>query len=126
MVERLGQAELRVGLQAGEFGRVDIRTSMLHNQFTTHISVERGELSKVLASELPGLQSRLSEQRFPAGSITLEQQSTGGSAAFGQGPRQNQTNSGNQSSYNQERDSVATSANLTEASASTGRLDVHI
>jgi flagellar hook-length control protein FliK len=126
MVERLGQAELRVGLQAGEFGRVDIRTSMLHNQFTTHISVERGELGKVLASELPGLQSRLSEQRFPAGSITVEQQSTGGSAAFGQGSRQNQTNSGNKSSYNLERDPVATAANLTEATASTGRLDVHI
>jgi flagellar hook-length control protein FliK len=126
MVERLGQAELRVGLQAGEFGRVDIRTSMLHNQFTAHISVERGELSKILASELPSLQSRLSEQRFPAGSITVEQQSKGGSAGFEQGSRQNQTNSGNKTSHSSERESVATSTNLAEATVATGRLDVHI
>jgi hypothetical protein len=77
LVERIGEAELRLGIRAGEFGSVDIRTSMIHNQFTAEISVERGELGRVMAAELSSLQSRLTEQGVPVASITV-QNHTGG------------------------------------------------
>lgn len=72
LVERIGEAELRLGIRAGEFGSVDIRTSMVRNQFTAEISVERGELGRVMAAELPSLQNRLTEQRVPVANITLQ------------------------------------------------------
>jgi flagellar hook-length control protein FliK len=72
LIERIGEAELRLGIRAGEFGSVDIRTSMVRNQFTAEISVERGELGHAMASELPSLQNRLAEQRVPMANITLQ------------------------------------------------------
>jgi hypothetical protein len=91
LVERIGEAELRLGIRAGEFGSVDIRTSMVRNQFTAEISVERGELGRVMAAELPSLQNRLAEQRVPMASIVL-QNHTGSqsSASEQQKPRDGQ------------------------------------
>jgi len=126
LVERVGQTELRVGIQTGEFGNVDIRTSMGRNQFTAQISVERGELGKVLAAELPNLQNKLSEQRLPMANITLHNQSSGGSAGFGQGSRQSQTMQKIAIPQSSEGELAPVLLGLTEASASTGRLDVHM
>ena len=126
LVERLGQSELRVGIQAGEFGNVDIRTSMVRNQFTAQISVERGELGKVLASELPNLQNKLSEQRLPGANIILQNQSSGGSAGFGQGSRQNQTMPQIVIPQSSEGEPAPALMALADASISTERLDVHM
>ena len=79
LVERLGQSELRVGLHAGEFGKVNIRTSLGRNQFTAEISVERGELGRVLSAELPNLHTRLAEQHLPTANITVQHYSAGAS-----------------------------------------------
>jgi hypothetical protein len=84
LVERIGEAELRLGIRAGEFGSVDIRTSMAHNQFTAEISVERGELGRVMAAELSSLQSRLTEQGVPVASITVQNHTGGPSTASDQ------------------------------------------
>ena len=90
LVERLGESELRVGVNTGEFGKVDIRTSMGRNQFTAEISVERGELGRVLAAELPNLHTRLSEQHLPTANITVQDHSAGASGDQ-QGSRQDRT-----------------------------------
>ena len=92
LVERAGETELRVGIQAGEFGSVDIRTSMARSQFTAEISVERGELGRAMAAELPGLHSRLAEQRVPPANIILQNHASGSgsSSDLRQGTRQNQ------------------------------------
>jgi flagellar hook-length control protein FliK len=81
LVERIGEAELRLGIRAGEFGSVDIRTSMIRNQFTAEISTERGELGRALTAELPSLQNRLNEQRVPVANITVQSNAGGNSAA---------------------------------------------
>ncbi|MGA9798810.1 MAG: flagellar hook-length control protein FliK [Terriglobales bacterium] len=82
--ERLGQSELRVGIQTGEFGNVDIRTSMTRNQLTAEISVEHGELGRMLAAELPGLQNKLAEHRFPQANLVLQSQTSGSFSDSGQ------------------------------------------
>jgi flagellar hook-length control protein FliK len=90
LVERAGQTELRVGIPAGEFGSVDIRTSMGRNQFTAEISVERAELGRALTAELPGLHNRLAEQRVPPANIILQERSSGSSSGdLRQGSRHN-------------------------------------
>jgi flagellar hook-length control protein FliK len=127
LVERLGQTELRVGVQAGEFGNVDIRTSMVRNQFSAEISVERGELGRVLAAELPALQNRLSEQRVATANITLQSQSgNGGSAGFEQGSRQSQTMQQTAIFQTAEEDPVPAAVAAAEISAPGTRLDIHM
>lgn len=130
LVERIGEAELRLGIRAGEFGSVDIRTSMVRNQFTAEISVERGELGRVMAAELTGLQNRLTEQRVPVASITL-QNHTGGQSTGSeqQKPRNSQpmyaTSLGSGSGSG--RDESSTNAMVAvEATAPASRLDIHM
>jgi Flagellar hook-length control protein FliK len=126
LVERAGQTELRVGIQTGEFGNVDIRTSMVKNQFSAQISVERGDLGKVLAAELPGLQSRLSEQKLPGANITLQNQSGGGGANSGQGSRQSQTMQQIMTPQSPPGELAPAFISMAEASASSERLDIHM
>jgi hypothetical protein len=88
LMERAGETELRVGIHAGEFGSVDIRTSMARGQFSAEISVERGELGRAMTAELPALHNRLQEQRLPLASIILQDHSPAGSSGnAGQGKR---------------------------------------
>jgi flagellar hook-length control protein FliK len=127
LVERMGQTELRLGIQAGEFGNVDIRTSMVRNQFTAEISVERGELSKALAAELPGLQSRLSEQRVPTANIILQNQTnTGSSSSYEQGSRQRPAAQQVAAFQGSEGGPVPASVAVPDVSSPTSRLDIHM
>ena len=73
LIERFRQSELHFGLQAGEFGRVEIRTSLDQHEVSARISVERGELSHALQSELPGLHKRLNDLDVPMARITLHE-----------------------------------------------------
>jgi hypothetical protein len=126
LAERIGETELRLGIRAGEFGSVDIRTSMVRNQFTAEISVERGELGRVMAAELPSLQNRLSEQRVPMASITL-QNHTGdqSTASEQQKPRDGQpVYAMNPASAREEGPMPAMVA--LEATAPASRLDIHM
>jgi flagellar hook-length control protein FliK len=132
LVERIGEAELRLGMRAGEFGNVDIRTSMVRNQFSAEISVERGELGRVMAAELPGLQTRLTDQRVPVANITIQNHigegHTGGQSAASeqQKPRDGQPvyamNSAGQ--LDEDRVSPLVAAEGTGLPAS--RLDIHM
>jgi len=126
LVERIGEAELRLGIRAGEFGSVDVRTSMIRNQFTAEISVERGELGRAMAAELPSLQNRLSEQRLPVANITLQNQTGDQSTASEQQkPRDGQrTYAMNPGSGREEGPMSALVA--MEATATTSGLDIHM
>jgi len=126
LVEQAGQAELHVGIQAGEFGSVDIRTSMAHSQLTAEISVERGELGRAMSAELPALHDRLAEQRVPAANIILQDNSYSGhgSSGFQQGARQNQYAAENQGSFAENSEAIPFVA-MESLESSTG-LDIHI
>jgi flagellar hook-length control protein FliK len=86
LLERVGQSELRVGIQGGEFGNIDIRTSMTRNQFTAEIAVEHGELGRMLAADLPSLQNKLAEHRIPQANLVLQNQMSGNSSGSEQRP----------------------------------------
>jgi flagellar hook-length control protein FliK len=126
LVQSIGEAELRLGIRAGEFGSVDIRTSMVRNQFTAEISVERGELGRVMAAELPNLQNRLAEQRVPMASITL-QNHTGSqsSASEQQKPRDGQPGYAMNSVSAREEGPMPALVAL-EGTAPASRLDIHM
>jgi Flagellar hook-length control protein FliK len=126
LVERIGEAELRLGIRAGEFGSVDIRTSMVHNQFTAEISVERGELGRVMAAELPGLQSRLTEQGVPVASVTVQNHAGGPSTGSDQqNPRGGQQPYATNLARAREEGPIPMLV-ASEGTAPASRLDIHM
>ncbi len=126
LVAGVEQSELRMGLRTGEFGNVDIRTSLVRNQFTAEISVERGELGRALAAELPSLQHRLSEQHMPAASITVQDQSGGSSSGFHQGSRSGQNAPPVSVSGSRAHEDSSLSVLPLDTIEATARLDIHM
>lgn len=90
LLESLGQSELRVGMKMGDLGNIEIRTQLHHDQVRAEISVERGDLSRSLAAEIPALQQKLHEQDMPLASIVINHQAAAGSGSFERGSQQQQ------------------------------------
>ncbi|MFZ3266969.1 MAG: flagellar hook-length control protein FliK [Terriglobales bacterium] len=126
LVERAGQAELRVGFQAGELGSVDIRTSMAHNQVSAEISVEHSELRNLLAVELPHLQEKLSAHQVTATNIVLNNQAGGGSADSRQAYRQIAQTPQRSSSGRTESETLPGVTSITESQIPSTQLDIHM
>lgn len=126
LVAGIERSELRMGLRTGEFGNVDIRTSLVRNQFTAEISAERGELGRALAAELPGLQHRLTEQHLPAASITVLDHSGGGSSDSQQGSRPGHSAPPADISANRAQQDSSLPILAVEATEATARLDIHM
>jgi hypothetical protein len=126
LVAGMEQSELRVGWRAGEFGNVDIRTSLVRNQFTAEISVERGDLGRVLAADLPNLQHRLTEQHLSAANITVQDHSGSGSREFQQGSQREQGTSPVGVFEHRVREDSSLPVLPVEAMEATARLDIHM
>jgi len=135
LVERIGETELHLGMRTGEFGNVDIRTSMVRNQFSAEISVERGELGRVMAADLPGLQNRLSEQRVTVANLTVQDHSGNQSTASEQQkPREGQpegqtsytANSAAMRDRDQDVDRTPALVALGGIATPASRLDIHM
>lgn len=126
LVSQAAQSELHVGFQAGEFGNVDIRTSMVRSQVTAEISVEHSELRNLLAVELPHLQTKLAEHPITSANVVLSNHTGGGSSSPRHSYQQNANGSGDSNSRQSESDALLGPAALTEAQVSTSQLDVHM
>jgi len=127
LVERMGQSEVRVGIHAGEFGNVAIRTSLGRNQFTAEISVERGELGRALAAELPSLHTRLSEHHLPEAQVILQHPASGGSGDARQNSPHNQGMRSAGAVEKTERNEIQVPMLAVEAAeSSSSRLDIHL
>ena len=59
LVQGIHDSEMRVGVRSGEFGDISIHTSMSRSAISAQISVEHGELAKMIAASLPELRSVL-------------------------------------------------------------------
>jgi epidermal growth factor receptor substrate 15 len=125
LVAQAAQSELRVGFHAGEFGNVDIRTSMVRSQLTAEISVEHGELRNLLAVELPHLETKLAAHPFTATNIALNSHTGGGSSNSKQAYQQNAQGSQSTASKSVEQQSAPGLTAVAESQLSTTQLDVH-
>ncbi len=89
LLESFGQSELRVGMKMGDLGNVEIRTQLHHDQLRAEISVERSDLGRTLATELPALQQKLHEHDVQA-TIVVNHHAAAGSGSFERGSQQQQ------------------------------------
>jgi len=124
LMNQSGQTELRVGFKAGEFGNVDIRTSMVRSQVTAQISVEHGELRNLLATELPNLQEKLSENPFTPANVVLSNYAGGSSSGARNGYQQNTQQP--QNSILRENGTPPSAPTLSDQNVPSAQLDIHM
>lgn len=96
-VNRIAQAEMRIGMNTSAFGNVEVRTTVHANDVGLVIGSEKGDLRSLLANELPAIASTLREQdlrlhqvNFHQGLALSNQMSSGGDSQrryLASGPR---------------------------------------
>lgn len=125
-VQGMSGSEFRVGMQSQEFGSIDIRTSVARHMFSAQISVERSDVAKSLATELPALYSKLADQHVPVANIVIQGQSLGASSSFAQDAQQQQGWRPQQSHGGASSNAEPIPPAMVEALDSQGRLDIRI
>jgi hypothetical protein len=129
LVQHLSETELRVGIQAGEFGKIDIRTSVSQNQLSAQIYVEHGELGKALAEGMSQLHEQLSTAHHMDAQIELY--NTGSSYSNGSDRQQHQSQGTPEQNGPASRDADASAPQVeivpeAPSAGTTMGLDMHI
>jgi hypothetical protein len=77
LIQTMGQTEMRVGMRTNEFGNITISTSATRDSISAQISLDHGELAKVLAMHLPEMQMKLAGNQTVDVRIDMTGQGTG-------------------------------------------------
>ncbi len=78
LVHGVSESELRIGVQVGEFGRVDIHTIVTQTQVAARIYVEHHDLANALATNLAPLHEKFAADHRVNASVELLQTGTQG------------------------------------------------
>ena len=73
LVNRIGQSEMRIGMNTSAFGSVEVRTVIHANDVGLVIGSEKGDLHTLLANELPAISSALQQQSLRLNSVNFMQ-----------------------------------------------------
>ena len=73
MVNRVGQAEMRIGMNTSAFGSVEVRTVVHASDVGVIIGSEKGDLRTLLANEMPVITSSLQQQSLRLNSVNFMQ-----------------------------------------------------
>jgi hypothetical protein len=138
LIQSVGQSEMRVGMRSAEFGNISIRTSSTPELMSAEISVDHGDLARMLATHVPEIQAKLGGGQPVHVQVEMSGQNAGshggqanGSAADAQGSRRqdgqdgqgSRGSNGGASAQRYQRESLA--VGLTNESSNT-RLDVRV
>ncbi len=88
LLHSVGQTEIRVGMRSVEFGNISIRTSATPELMSAEISVDHGELARMLATHVPEMQARLGGGQPVQVQIEISGQSAGGNGGQASGSGQ--------------------------------------
>ena len=73
MAESIGQTEIRIEMQAGPLGAVELRAHIAGDQIGASIAVEHHEAQMMLASDLPALHSALADKNLNVNTLQVSQ-----------------------------------------------------
>ncbi len=82
LLQKMGEAEMRVAVHSTDYGAISIRTSVSQQQMMAQITVDHGELGKALTAHIPAVETRLGSD---LGVRALVQVSQGGMPFSGGG-----------------------------------------
>ncbi len=64
VLERMGQAELRVGMNTAAFGNVEVRTTVADNHVAASVLTAHSELRSAMVAEMPSLQQAMEQRQL--------------------------------------------------------------
>jgi hypothetical protein len=73
MVSRVGQAEMRIGVNTTAFGSVEVRTVVHASDVGLTIGSEKGDLRGLLGNEMPALTNSLQQQNLRLSNVSFMQ-----------------------------------------------------
>lgn len=94
LVEKLGQSEMNIAMQADALGAVQVRAHLAGDQVGAAITVEHHDLHAMLSNDLPALHQALSERQLRVTNLSVHQAFSSGDAGIGGGKGQQQPQDG--------------------------------
>jgi hypothetical protein len=91
MVSRVGQSEMRIGMNTSAFGSVEVRTVVHASDVGLVIGSEKGDLRGLLANEMPALANSLQQQNLKLNSVNFMQGFASSNNPSGGGDSQQRT-----------------------------------
>jgi hypothetical protein len=85
LIQSMGQSEMRVGMRSNDFGNISISTSATRDLISAQISLDHGELARMLVAHLPEMQARLGGNQAMDVRIDMNGQSSGQGAGTSPG-----------------------------------------
>jgi hypothetical protein len=73
MASRVGQAEMRIGMNTSAFGSVEVRTVVHASDVGLTIGSEKGDLRGLLTNEMPAISTSLQQQNLRLNSVSFTQ-----------------------------------------------------
>ena len=73
VMNRIGQSEMRIGMNTSAFGSVDVRTVVHGNDVGLVIGSEKGDLHTLLANDMPAIANTLQQQNLRLSSVNFMQ-----------------------------------------------------
>jgi flagellar hook-length control protein FliK len=73
LVNRMGQSEMRIGMNTSAFGTVEVRTVVHANDVGLVIGSEKGDLRTLLSNDMPAITSTLQQQNLRLNSVNFMQ-----------------------------------------------------
>lgn len=94
VIQKMSGTEMRVAVNSTEFGAVSIRTSFSEQQVNTQITVDHGDLSRVLSAHIPAVEARLGSDLGMRAVVQVSQTASSFSGGGGNSPQGGQRNFG--------------------------------
>jgi len=73
LVSRIGQSEMRIGMNTSAFGSVEVRTVVHANDVGLVIGSEKGDLRTLLTNDMPAITNTLQQQNLRLNSVNFMQ-----------------------------------------------------
>ena len=92
VLERMGQSEMRLGLNSGNFGAIELHTHVNQDQVGASIATSHAELRAAMMAEMPSLEHAIAQHQLKLDSFNLDSRTSAqnggsGDAAGNQSPR---------------------------------------
>ncbi len=130
VLERMGQSEMRLGLNSGNFGSIELHTHVNQDQVGASIATSHAELRAAMMAEMPSLEHAIAQHQLKLDSFNLDSRTSAqnggsGDAAGNQSPR-SWTQSGTQvSEFNDDMAAQESSLPQAWAAPHSSGLNVH-
>jgi flagellar hook-length control protein FliK len=98
VLERVGQSEMRVGVNTASFGNVELHATLNQDQVGASIATSHLELHAAMMAEMPSLQRAMEQHHLRLDSLDLNARA-GSEDSGGAGGHQPRSQPGTQSAY---------------------------